>query len=288
MTLNYNMLMRMAPIEAHQTYTRRDTMLYALGLGLGLCAVESQANLQYVFEEDLRALPTMASVLAYPGLWMAEPKYGIEWKKILHVEQWLEMCGTLAPEGTVRSETSVEAIYDKGADKGALVYVKRRLLEEPTAREIAIVRQGVLLRGNGGFGGDPGPFQTARPTPERPPDCAVSIVTRPEQALIYRLSGDYNPLHASPQVAAQAGFKKPMLHGLATYGIAGYVAVTQLCAGEPSRLHKLEARFSSPVYPGDTLRVEIWRNDDTEANVQVRALERDLVVLKNGLVKYGI
>ncbi len=287
MALSYDRLMGMAPLRASQTFTRRDTMLYALGLGLGLRAAETPADLQFVFEENLKALPTMAAVLGYPGFWMSEPQYGIDWKRILHAEQSLEMLGPLATEGTVSSETSVETIYDKGADKGALMYVRRRLFDDATAREIAVVRQGVFLRGNGGFGGNPGPTTIPRPAPERPPDIVVSILTRPEQALIYRLSGDYNPLHASPEVAAQAGFEKPILHGLATYGIAGFAIVVELCARQPSRLRRFEARLSSPVYPGETLGVEIWRDNHTEARIQVRALERDVIVLKNGLVEYG-
>jgi acyl dehydratase len=287
MALSYDRLMGMAPLKARQTFTRRDTMLYALGLGLGLRATETPADLQFVFEERLKALPTMAAVLGYPGFWMAEPQYGIDWKRILHAEQSLEMLGPLAVEGTVCSETTVETIYDKGVDKGALMYVRRRLFDEATAREIAVVRQGVFLRGNGGFGGNPSPTLKPRPAPERPPDIALQILTRPEQALIYRLSGDYNPLHASPEVAAQAGFEKPILHGLATYGIAGFAIVAELCARQPSRLRRFEARLSSPVYPGDTLRVEIWRDNHAEASIQVRALERDVVVLKNGRVEYG-
>jgi acyl dehydratase len=287
MALDYEMLMSMAPRTARQTYTRRDTMLYALGLGIGLRATEDSSCLQYVFEEDLQALPTMATVLGHPGFWMAEPQLGIDWKRILHVEQSLEIIEPLPPEGAVYSETAVEAIFDKGEAKGALVYVKRRLFDAASKREMAMVRQGLFLRGNGGFGGTSGPSQPPHSPPQRPPDIVVRVITRPEQALIYRLSGDYNPLHVVPAIAKQAGFATPILHGLATYGIGGHVAVTELCAGHPSKLRRFDARFSNPVYPGETLGVAIWRDSDTQGTLEIRALERDTVVLKNGFVEFG-
>ena len=287
MALNYEMLMGMAPRKARQTYTRRDTMLYALGLGIGIRATEDSSHLQYVFEENLQALPTMATVLGHPGFWMAEPDLGIDWKRILHTEQSLEIIEPVPPEGAVYSETAVEAIFDKGEAKGALVYVKRTLFDAASKREIAVVRQGLLLRGNGGFGGSPGPSYPPHYPPQRPPDIVVSAITRQEQALIYRLSGDYNPLHVVPAIAKQAGFATPILHGLATYGIAGHAAVTALCAGLPSKLRRFAARFSNPVYPGETLRVAIWRESHTQGTLEIRALERDALVLKNGFVEFG-
>jgi acyl dehydratase len=278
-------LLALPPRTARQTYGKRDTMLYALGVGVGLRGAREADHLRYVYENSLQVLPTMAVVLAYPGFWVAEPEYGIDWRKILHADQMLEIVRPLSVEGTVHSKTTVEAIYDKGADKGALMYVQRKLYDEVSGDLIANVRQGLFLRGNGGFGGNSEGAPPVHATPDRPPDVVFDAPTREEQALIYRLSGDYNPLHAVPSVASQAGFPRPILHGLATYGVAGWAAVTELCGGRADRLRRLDARFSSPVFPGETLRVEIWRNAGRGA-LQVRVMERDLVVLKNGYVEY--
>jgi len=287
MALNYDMLISLPPFEGRQVYTMRDTMLYALGLGIGQLAVEDPAALRYVFEDGLHALPTMAIVLAYPGFWVAEPQYGLDWRKILHADQSLEVHAPLPAAGIVRSETQVEAIFDKGADKGALMYLRRTLFDDATGGHLATVRQGLFLRGDGGFGGRGDGAPVPAFIPERAADLVVDAPTRREQALIYRLSGDYNPLHVSPGVAAQAGFPRPILHGLATFGIAGYAALAQLCDGDMARLRRIDARFSSPVFPGETLRVELWRTGSGRASLQVRVVERDLVVLKNGYVEFG-
>jgi acyl dehydratase len=286
MGLHYDMLMSLPPREGRQVYDKRDTMLYALGLGVGGKAAHDTRHLGFVYERELQALPTMAVVLAYPGFWMADPQYGIDWRKILHAEQTLRVLGAVPVSGRMRSETTVDAIYDKGADKGALMYVLRRLYDADSEALIAELRQGVFLRGNGGFGGVASGAPAPHPTPDRAPDLVFEAVTREEQALIYRLSGDYNPLHADPIVATQAGFGRPILHGLATYGIAGWAAVVELCEGNAARLRRLDARFSNPVFPGETLRVEIWRESGGRASLQVRAKERDAVVLKNGYAEY--
>jgi acyl dehydratase len=286
MALNYDMLMSLPPLKARQAYTARDTMLYALGLGIGIRAVADPACLRFVFEEDLVALPTMAVVLAHPGFWMAEPRYGLDWKKLLHGDQSLEMHRPLPVEGSVHSETIIEQIFDKGAEKGALMYVKRRLYDEATGHQLATIGQGLFLRGDGGFGGISDGAPTPHMLPSRPADAVEDVLTRPEQAFIYRLSGDYNPLHVSPKIAAEAGFPRPVLQGLATYGIAGHVALMLLCSGDTTRFLNFNARFSSPVYPGETLRVELWREGSGAAALRVRALDRDVIVLQNGSIKY--
>jgi acyl dehydratase len=139
-----------------------------------------------------------------------------------------------------------------------------------------------FARADGGFGGPSGPVKPVHALPERAPDMAADIATRPEAALIYRLSGDPNPLHASPAVAREAGFERPILHGLCSYGVAGRAILETCCEGDPSRLRRLDLRFSSPVYPGETIRTEIWR-DGGEVSFRARVVERDVVVLNNGL-----
>jgi acyl dehydratase len=288
MSLDYAMLMSLPPREARQSYVKRDSILYALGLGVGARAAQDPTHLPFVYEQRLQALPTMAVVLAYPGFWVAEPQYGIDWRKVLHADQTLELLQPVPVEGIVRSETTVEEIYDKGASKGALMYVRRNLYDAGNGALIAKVRQGLFLRGNGGFGGKSDGAPAPHASPNRAPDAVFEAVTRDEQALIYRLSGDYNPLHADPAIAAVAGFSKPIFHGLGTYGIAGWGVVSALCDGVASRLRRLDARFSAPVFPGDSLRVEIWRESAGRASMQVRSSDRDQVVLKNGYVEYEV
>jgi acyl dehydratase len=288
MSLDYNMLMSLPPREARQTFAKRDSILYALGLGVGARAAQDPAHLTFVYEQELQALPTMAVVLAYPGFWVGEPQYGIDWRKILHADQSLELLQPVPVEGTVRSETVVEEIYDKGASKGALMYVRRNLYDAASGSLIAKVRQGLFLRGNGGFGGKSNGAPAPHDIPNRTPDLVFNANTRDEQALIYRLSGDYNPLHVDPAIAAVAGFPRPIFHGLGTYGIAGWAVVSTLCDGVASRLRRLDARFSMPVFPGESLSVEIWREAPGRASLQVRVGERDHVVLKNGYAEYEV
>ena len=151
---------------------------------------------------------------------------------------------------------------------------------------IATVRQCSFLRGDGGFGGRSDGAPAPHPMPDRPTDDVIRMRTRPEQALIYRLSGDYNPLHIDPKVAEQGGFERPILHGLATYGVAGRAVLKALCGDQPERLRRFDVRFSSPVYPGESLDIAIWREGTGRAALRARAVERDVVVLQNGYVEY--
>lgn len=286
MALDYDMIMGLPPFVARQDYSERDTMLYALGLGVGQAAIDDPAQLRFVYEKELQALPTMAGVLAYPGMWVKEPQYGIVWQKVLHAEQSTQLLRAFPPSGSVRSEMTVDAIYDKGAAKGALLYQTRTVYDATNDEVIARIRQGLFLRGDGGFGGSGEGAPEPYPAPEGAPDLSIEAPTRPELALIYRLSGDVNPLHADPEIATAAGFPRPILHGMATYGIAGWAAVKGLCDGDASRLTRFDARFSSPVFPGETLRVDLWKQGGGRAALQASVVERDLVVLKNGLVEF--
>ncbi len=281
MPLDYDRLMSLPPMEVRHSYTARDTILYALGVGAGA----DPQDLPYVFEEGLVALPTMAVVLAYPGFWQKEPRYGIDWRRVLHGEQAITVHAPLPVEGAVVGVLRIEAIYDKGADKGALLYSAREIHDEATGVHLATVRQGSFLRGDGGFGGTGEGAPVPHPVPAGPPDLSIALPTRPEQALIYRLSGDDNPLHADPAVAASAGFERPILHGLCTYGVVGRALIRAL-GGPSTRLARMDARFSRPVYPGETLRTDIWRQPDGRAAFQATVVERDQVVLTNGYAQF--
>lgn len=292
MAIRYDQLKQRAFAPQHQHYSERDTMLYALSLGLGNDPMDESA-LPFVYEGmpgGLLALPSQAVVLGYPGFWAREPDTGIDWVKLLHGEQRMRLHRPLPASADVVGHNRITHITDKGEGKGAILVTERRV--ETTGGDlIATVQQVSVLRGDGGYsqqdGGqpsdDPLPPLVATPT-DREPDWSDAQIIRPEAALLYRLMGDYNPLHADPEVARKAGFKRPILHGLASYGLVTRAILRQCCDNNPARLKGLDIRFTSPVYPGETLVTDIWRVDGNANQLQVRArvAERDLVVLSHG------
>ena len=267
------------PIE--HAYTAKDSMLYALGLGFGADPTDRR-QLDFVYEEGLKALPTMAVVLASPGFWLKDPATGVDWKKVLHGEQGLRLHEPLPAAGTVVGTTRIDEIVDKGAGKGALLYSTREIRDKASGKLLAEVASVGFLRGDGGFGGPEGASRKPQPIPERAPDASVEINTLPQSALIYRLSGDFNPLHADPDVARAAGFERPILHGLCTYGVAGHALLKLVCDYDAARLKRMDVRFSAPVYPGETIRTEIWTEGDGRLAFRCTVPERKTVVLNNG------
>jgi acyl dehydratase len=287
MPLDYQKIMALPPIETVQELTFRDTILYALGVGVGASDPTDPAELQYVYEDGLKALPTLAVVMAFPGFWLQRPEYGVTWQKVLHGEQSIEIHRSPLPvEGLFRGVTQIDEIYDKGADKGAVVLSSRRLYTE-SGEHVATARQASFLRGDGGFGGKSEGAPKPHPLPDRAPDLTTRATTQVSQALLYRLSGDYNPIHADPKVAKQGGFERPILHGLASYGVVGRALTKAVCGDVPERVRRMDVRFSSPVYPGETFEIDIWREGPGQAAFRVRVVERDVVVLQNGYLEYG-
>lgn len=263
------------PIE--QSYDTRDTILYALGLGYGSDPVDP-AHLQFVYEQGLKAVPSFSSLLAHPGFWLQKPEYGADWVKILHAEQAFEVHAPLPTRGTVRGEYSIGGLEDKGADKGSLIHQIKTIYDTADGRKLATVRSTLFLRGDGGLGEFGTRIEPPKPLPDRKPDRVVDYRTLPQQALIYRLSGDWNPLHADPTIARKAGFTAPILHGLCTNGIACRAVMSAYCQEQPERLAGMFVRFSSPTMPGETIRVEFFEEADG-LRFRARALERDVVVL---------
>ncbi|CAB3874606.1 hypothetical protein LMG3410_02978 [Achromobacter aegrifaciens] len=280
MRLDPDKLMRRHFEPVEQTYTAKDSILYALGLGLGRDPLDAR-ELPFVYEERQLAVPTQAAVLGYPGFWMKEPDTGIDWRRVLHASQSVQLHRPLAPAGTVIGRTRIKDILDKGPDVGALFFVERTL-ETRHGALLATVEQAVMARGNGGFGGASGPSPAPAKLPESTPEHVCDLPTLTSQALLYRLSGDLNPLHADPEVARAGGFERPILHGLCSYGIACHGLLRMLCDYEPARLKRIDVRFSAPVYPGETIRVEAW-GASGEVRFRATALERQKVVLNNGL-----
>lgn len=284
MAIDYHRLKHRVFPEIEHAYSAKDTILYALGVGLGGDPAD-RAQLRFVYEEKLAALPTMAVVLAYPGFWAKEPDTGIDWKKVLHGEQGLTIHKPLPAAGTVLGRTVIEEIVDKGPGKGALLYSRRDVHDKETGDLLASLTATAFLRGDGGFGGPSGPTRPVHALPERAPDLVCDLPTLPQAALLYRLSGDYNPLHADPAVAEAAGFPRPILHGLCTFGVAGHALLRTLCGYEPARLKSLQARFSAPVFPGETVRTEMWREGDGRIGFRCRIREREMVAINNGLAE---
>lgn len=266
--------------EVTQSYTRRDTMLYALGLGLGADPMDL-GQLRYVYEKELRTLPSMCAVLGSPGFWWREPDTGVDWVKIVHGEQGFEILKPLPVAATVVGRTRVTGVNDKGPGKGALVFTEREVTDVTTGELLARLSSTTFCRGDGGCGGDDPAPHTPHPLPEEPPHRVCDLPTAPQAALIYRLSGDYNPLHADPQLAAQAGFERPILHGLCTLGVATHAILRFCCDYDGARLSALRLRFSAPVYPGETIRTEMWRQDGV-VSFRSRVVERDKIVLDHG------
>jgi len=267
--------------EIEHAYTAKDTILYALGLGCGSEAGDAD-DLKFVYEEGLLALPTMAVVLASPGNWLGSKESTVDYTKVLHGEQYLTLHRPLPAAGKVVGRGRIVDLLDKGRDKGAVLYAERTILDKASGAPIATLTSAAVLRGDGGFGGKSGPQPEPHKLPESSPKTHVDIKTHLNSALIYRLSGDWNPLHADPKVAAAGGFKTPILHGLCTYGVAGRALVKACCGGDPARLKSMQVRFSAPVFPGETIRTEMWP-DGNRDSFRARVVERDLVVLNNGL-----
>lgn len=280
MAFSYEQLINWSFQDVVQRYTWKDSIIYALGLGFGSKPTDP-AELRFVYEDGLETFPTMPVVLGHPGPWMADPEIGIDMVKVLHGEQHLEIHRPLPVEGTVIGRNRVVEVVDKGADKGALISIERKLLDESTGDLYCTQTAVIFARANGGFGGPVTSSPKPHQLPDRPPDTTIDIATTTQVALLYRLSGDYNPLHADPGIAAKAGFQAPILHGLASFGVAARAVLKAFASEDPTRLESFGLRFSSPVYPGETISTDLWR-DGYEVSFRSRVAARDAVVLNNG------
>jgi acyl dehydratase len=243
-----------------RSWTSKDALLYAVGVGAGID--DPLQELAFTTENTggvaQQVLPTYAVLLAQvPG---ARRIGDFDPAMLVHAEQSFELHRPLPAEGTVRATSKVTGIYDKG--KGALVVTESTAVDPESGEPVITSRGSAFIRGEGGFGGDRGP-RDEWAAPDRKPDHQVTYGTRPEQALVYRLSGDRNPLHSDPAFAARAGFDRPILHGLCTYGVTGRALLHALAGSDPARFASMSGRFSSPVLPGESLTVSIWADGDT-------------------------
>ncbi|UOM34778.1 MaoC/PaaZ C-terminal domain-containing protein [Acuticoccus sp. I52.16.1] len=282
--LNPDVLIGIDLPEVTQDLDWRDCIIYALGLGYGADPMD-EAELKFVDETKLVAMPAMANVLAMAPHWMSRPGTSVDYSKIVHGEQSVRLARPLPTEGRVRAKTTVTDVVDKG--RGGLIVTERTIVDAATGAPYATVRQSAFARGQGGFGR----AQTTAPLaaaqmPERAPDRTVTIATQPGQALIYRLSGDYNPLHSDPASARRSGFDRPILHGMATFGIACRALLLTLCDNDPARVRGQDGRFSSPVFPGEAIAVDMWVVAPGVANYTARVPAREVTVLTNGRFEF--
>jgi len=274
MKLDPSRLMALAIPSRGVRYTDRETMLYALAVGLG-----EVADLPFVQEDALRTVPSMATMLAFEDGWLAAG--GIALPRVVHGALDLRFHRPLAPAGLARAESRLVGLGDKGEGRGGLVH--QEVVLRQGRRACCTVLSTVFVRGAGGFGGDVGAAPEAIAIPATAPDVISLVPTTPNQALLFRLLGDRNPLHALPEVARAAGFAGPILHGACTFGIACAEALRRFCEREPARLTRLAARFAGPIYPGETLRFSFWRQAHGLA-FRAEAADRGAMVLDNGLV----
>jgi len=278
MPIAYPEILSLASEPQPFAWTDRETMLYALGVGMGSDPM-NERELPFVYESGLKAVPTMATVVA----WGAGPpmgKLGINFLLVVHGEQKVEFHKPLPTEASITAEGRVIGAYDKG-DKGAVIYTETVLKDARSGEKIATLTSSTFARGDGNFGGPAEGAPEPHEVPTRAPDMTLEFPTRPDQALIYRLSGDRNPLHSDPGIARAAGFPRPILHGLCTYGITCRAVLQAYCDFDPTKIRSHQVRFSSPVFPGETIAVDLWRDGDV-VSFEARVKERGVTVIRNG------
>ncbi|TAL04157.1 MAG: 3-alpha,7-alpha,12-alpha-trihydroxy-5-beta-cholest-24-enoyl-CoA hydratase [Rhodospirillaceae bacterium] len=275
-------LMRAEPQILPFSYDSKDAILYALGVGYGQDPLDER-ELPFVYERGLRVAPTIVTVLGgggqVPNVFL---RMGLDLSQILHGEESIEIHRPLPTSGRMVREIRLTQVFDKGRDKGAVIYTQSILRDQDNGAAIATIERSAVARADGGFGGSSAGQPPPHPIPDRAPDFEVALPTAPSQALLYRLSGDLNPLHVDPAFARKVGFPRPILHGLCTYGITCRAVLQAVADLDASRLKAHAARFSAPVFPGETIVTHIWKDGDTisfTASVRERP---GTVVIRNG------
>jgi acyl dehydratase len=282
MAIEYPAILELKRSGMEFSWTDRETMLYALGIGL--CADPMDKNeLPFVYEANLKAVPTLASVVA----WGAQPgNMNINFMMVVDGERTITFHKPMPGAGNIVAESRVVGAWDKGAGKGAVISTETVLREKASGDKLATLLGSLFARGDGGFGGPSEGQPAPHPVPARAPDRTVDIPTTPNQALIYRLSGDRNPLHADPEFAKMAGFPRPILHGMCTYGVTCRAVLQTYAEYDPARFRSHGARFSAPVFPGETITVDLWK-DANVISFEARVKSRNVTVIKNGRTELG-
>jgi acyl dehydratase len=275
-----DILGRSAPSQTF-TWTDRDYLLYALALGCGSNPTD-EASLPFVYERRLKVIPTLPTILA----WIVQPTFaslGAHVDFALHSGQKIEIHRALSEPTTVAVTGRVVGVQDKGRERGAVIVMRQDVTSARDGAAIATLTTICFARDCGGCGSGGEAAVAPHPVPSREPDQRVRYPIRRDAALLYRLTGDRNPLHADPEAARFGGFTQPILHGLCTFGMTSRAVLEHVAAWEPDRVASHEARFTAPVYPGDTLEVALWRDDST-VSFQASVPDRGVTVLANGKV----
>jgi acyl dehydratase len=266
------------PVE--QSWTSTDTILYALGVGAG--DDDPTQELAFTTEHSTgvpqAVLPTFPVVVAARLREIYRYLGDVDWSQVVHGEQSIAVLRPLTPDGSVQLTTRIASIHDKGS--GALVELESIGRDPESGTDVFVSRMGLFIRGAGGWGGERGPDRRPWASPGAP-TAEVRQQTRPSQALLYRLSGDRNPLHSDPEAARRAGFSRPILHGLCTFGFAGRALLMTACGGDPAQFGSMTARFSRPVQPGDALTTRVWLDPQGDALFDV-VLDDGREVLSQG------
>jgi acyl dehydratase len=278
MPINYDEIMQLKSASDEFRYTDRETMLYALGVGFGRDPLNRQ-ELKFVYENDLQTVPSFATVLGWGQATLA--RSAINWLMVVHGEQRLALHQPLPAQAEIIADERVVGAVDKGEGKGALILLEKTIREKHSGDKLCTLGATIFARGDGGFGGPKEGAPVPHALPERAPDLEVECDTSPDQAFLYALSGDRNPLHRDPNVAALAGYPRPILQGLCTYGTACRAIISGVCEYDAKKIVGFDARFSAPVFPGETIVTEIWV-DGCVVSFRCKLKEREAVVLNNG------
>jgi acyl dehydratase len=278
MPLNYERIMAYRPADQAVSYGPRDCIIYALGIGIGMDPMD-QGQLKFVYEKNLTAFPTLAAVLGrLTGL--DDPAFGVDPRMTVAAALKVVLHEPLATTAELLSRPRVREVIDKGPNSAAIIEITREL-RTGDGRLVATVDNSNLARKHGGFGGKVTEVAVLHQVPATPPHRIIELPTPPNLALLYRLTGDMNPLHVDPEHARAVGFERPILHGAATYGVAAHAVVRHIDY-RAEQLASIEARFVRPVFPGDTLRTELWQ-EGNRISFQCGVAGREGHVLTNGL-----
>ena len=286
MPIKYDELMALKNLGQKHSYGDREVMLYAYGIGMGADPMDEK-ELPFVNEaaatpRSLKVVPTFASVAA----WGAGPgEMNLNRLMVVDGERDITFHKPLAAAAHITADSNVLAVYDKGKDKGAIIR-HQTILKDADGEKLATLVASRFARGDGGFGGSSEGQPEPHQVPSRAPDRIVDISTRPDQALIYRLCGDRNPLHSDPEFAKKAGFPRPILHGMCTYGISCRGVLQTYADYDPTAFRQHVARFSSPVYPGETVTIAMWKDGDV-ISFEAKVKTRDVAVIRNGKTVLG-
>ena len=285
MAIYYPEILDLIKEEVPFSWSERDVMLYALAIGMGEDPIDAEelafVNDSFLEPKPLRVVPSFASICVF-GAWPGE--YGTDPAMMVDGERDIWFHKPLPPAANVLATSRVIGAIDKGAGKGAVILAEHLVKDAATGDQLVTIRQSTFARGDGGFGGPSTGQPLPHAVPTRAPDKSLDLVTRPNQALLYRLTGDRRALHSDPAFARKAGFDRPILHGMCTYGLTCRAVLQTYADYDPSAFRRHSVRFSAPVYPGDTLTVDLWR-DNAIISLEARVKERNSTVVKNGLIE---